>query len=518
MAIYYADNTRATADLRASVDLGYGTGAEINAFSSWTQAVGDKLYIKRGTTWATALDITVSNPASEAQRVLVGAYGAGARPIIDVAGATAYCVRVQNKNYITVQDLDLRNASNTCLQALGNSTRSCSELKVYRVRASGAASNGISLTQAVNTSGYVPDGAPATGVVMEDCEAYDCGQHGVAVVAYALAPVLRRCKAARCSPSSSGWGVYLGGFFSQFNSDASWSNVSGAIYKRTITGFTGAGTPAKTVYAVVSGQSESAYFLAEAGSSAVSDGQWYFDTATKELYINVGNDPRTGTSISVVYQPCTDGLIEDSEAWDMDAAYDGVGIGLDRGTYRCRVVGCYAHENPGPGIEIAQAYDAIVSGNRSENNTGVGLHAATTGGVIRMCNNYARGNTGGGLSLERQNSGASMIAKNNILVGGGIGIYAATLGGTNDIDNNLVYGATTAYSGLSAGAADRSDDPAGKIHGDGRVRVPYYSGGVLATNPLATAGAYVAGVRLERGRRLSPGTYKPLGPGSVGRI
>lgn len=94
-------------------------GTPWNAIASITGvADGDNLYFARGSVVTGQLTVAWSGSASNAQSV-IGAYGSGERPIIEGAGSAGlYCVQMQNstRNNIRVQDLHLRNATNSCLR------------------------------------------------------------------------------------------------------------------------------------------------------------------------------------------------------------------------------------------------------------------------------------------------------------------------------------------------------------------------------------------------------------------
>jgi hypothetical protein len=76
-------------------------------------AAGDVIQFKRGSSW-TGTTVLVKTPVftSESQRVTYGAYGNAGdpRPVISAPGLT--CLQVNDHDYITVQDLELRDARN----------------------------------------------------------------------------------------------------------------------------------------------------------------------------------------------------------------------------------------------------------------------------------------------------------------------------------------------------------------------------------------------------------------------
>ena len=92
-------------------------GTPWNAIASVSGlTTGDNLYFARGSVVTGQLTVSWSGSASNSQSV-IGAYGSGDRPIID--GSTGlYCVQMQNstRNNIRVENLHLRNPSNSCLR------------------------------------------------------------------------------------------------------------------------------------------------------------------------------------------------------------------------------------------------------------------------------------------------------------------------------------------------------------------------------------------------------------------
>jgi hypothetical protein len=90
-------------------------GSPWNTLASVTSATltpGQSVGLKRGSTFFSGLTISSAEDGTAGARITIGAYGSGARPIIDVSGAQDHGVAV-NGDFVTVQDLDLRNAGGT---------------------------------------------------------------------------------------------------------------------------------------------------------------------------------------------------------------------------------------------------------------------------------------------------------------------------------------------------------------------------------------------------------------------
>jgi hypothetical protein len=407
-------------------------------------ALGNTYLFKRGTVMSEGLDGTFSgNAANEGQRVVYGAYGnADNPPRIDVAGAAAYCIRVQNKDYVSVRDFDLYNASNTGLQILNNTTRACKYFKAARVRAYDCASDGISMTHPGNSTGVSP--APAIGVVLDGCEGYRNGQHGVAIIAYASGAILKNCYGTGNSLTSSGWGVYHGGWGITYIGTSGWS-ISGNVKSRTVA------TAAKP-YGVISGNTVAgAYHLTENTDTPTTPdvGEWGYSGTT--VYVNIGVIA-AGYSIALIYQPNNDAVMMDCRG-DSQLLFDGVGLGMDRGVYRGRILRCRGSDNAGSAVQVNQAVDidvdsVIGTGNREA------VYMSSIGGVCSV-SGVTSDDLTYGIRAERVYTGLTLTLSNNLLLAP-IALYAATIDGTVSANYNAYTGS---LSGVSAGANDITADP-----------------------------------------------------------
>lgn len=414
-----------------------GDGSEGNPFSSVyggaaasSYGVGDTWLIARGTTHAPIDAAFTGNPANEAQRVMYGAYGSGAPPIINAEGS-AYGVRVQNKNYVTVEDIDIYGATNVGLQVLNNSTRSCSYFHGRRVRAYNCAFGGVVMTHSVNSP------SPAVGVVLDGCEGHDNGQHGVAIVAYATGAVLRNCRASNNSLSSSGWGVYHGGWGQTFIGTSGWA-ISGNVKSRAL-----AVEPAS----VISGNTVGgAFFLAKNTGTPTTPGtgEWGYSAGT--LYVNLGVIA-SGYAVAVIYQHNSGAVIERCTAWGhVNPDFDMVGIGVDRGVSGAVIRRCLSYDNGGSAFQCNQASDVLVESCEGRTSREVLMFSTMSGdNVVQNCEGVG---VEYGLRFERLYSGDSITAQNNAVQGVTEDIYsAATVTGT-------VTASSNSYPGAVSGGAD----------------------------------------------------------------
>jgi len=415
--------------------------APSQAGAAVTHALGNTYLIKRGTSMSLPIDANFSgNASSEAQRTVYGAYGSGNNPVIDVAGAAAYGLRVQNKDYVTFQDFDIFGATNTGLQALNNVTRACNYLRANRVRAYDCGFDGVSLTHPESASGVAP--SAARGVMFEECEGHRNGQHGVAITAYAAGAVLRNCKGSGNSLTSSGWGVYQGGFATTYTGATGWA-IAGNVKSRTIP------TGAKP-YGVVSGNTVGGvYFLAENVGTPTTPGTGEWGWSGSTLYVNIGTVPG-GYAIAVVHQPNTNAIIDGAEGWDHQL-FDGVGVGMDRGTYGGLIRRVRGWNNAGSAVQVNQAKDITAHSVVGEGNREA-VYFSTVGGTSVIAHVTSLDDTYG-VRVERQYTGDTTRVKNCAL-SPGTAILVATNSGTVDNNYNAYSGA---LDGVSAGANDLNE-------------------------------------------------------------
>lgn len=439
MTIYYIDpdaGSDVTGD--GSITAPYRKGPSQSG-AVVPNALSNTYRFKRGTVMSEPIDANFTgSAANEGQRVTYEAYGDGDNPpLIDVASAAAYCIRVQNKDRVTVNDFDLRRATNTGLQVLNNTTRSCNYFTARNVRAYSCAFDGISMTHAVSASGLAP--SAAVGVVFDACQGHDNGQHGVAVVAYATGAVLKNCFSTGNSLTSSGWGVYQGGFCITYLGSSGWA-ISGNVKSRTV-------PTASKPYSVESGNTVGgAYFLTENVGTPTTPGvgEWGYSGTT--VYVNIGVIA-SGYSINLTFQPNTGAVIEDSRG-DGQLLFDGVGVGLDRGVTSGRITRCRGSGNSGSAVQVNQALNVVVkdvvsTGNReavymSSFGPGCSVSHVTSDDLIY------------GIRAERLYTGGTLTLKNNAILSP-VALYSATISGTIESDYNAYTGT---LSGVSAGAND----------------------------------------------------------------
>ena len=99
----YNSATFATTGGSSSV---YKTIADLNAKSF---SAGDNIYFRRGQTWNEQL--TISQSGTSGNQITFGAFGSGNKPIIDGQNTRSYAITTNAFNYITLQDLQIQNAT-----------------------------------------------------------------------------------------------------------------------------------------------------------------------------------------------------------------------------------------------------------------------------------------------------------------------------------------------------------------------------------------------------------------------
>lgn len=401
--------------------------------------LGNTYKIKRGTVMLEGIQASYTgNATSEAQRTIYTDYGdADLPPTIDVRGASAYGIRVSNKDYVSISNFDLKNATNTGLQVINNATRACSYFRAYKVRAYSCAVDGVSMAHAVDATG--PSPTAALGVVFDSCEGHFNGQHGVGIAAYATNLILQNCYSTGNSLTSSGWGVYQGGFCQTYLGTSGWT-INGNIKSRaSVTGTKPYSVESDNTLGV-------AYFLVENTGTPTTPaaGEWGYSAGT--IYVNIGA-VSSGYAINVTFQPNTNALIQDSRG-DNHVLFDGVGVGLDRGVFGGRVLRCQGYNNSGSAIQLHLAKNVHVSG-------AIGLGNRETVGVYNVegtCSvtHVSSRNQSYSINIARLFTGSTLTVNNN-LSKDTTAISASEITGTLTANYNAYTGSLV---GVSAGAND----------------------------------------------------------------
>ena len=98
---------------------------------------GDNIFFKRGETWAE--ELVVPSSGTSGNQIVFGAYDYGARPIIDGGGARGNCIDVDAQDYITIQDIEVKDSTTINLDGNGDTLN----LILKRVKSTGGTATGI---------------------------------------------------------------------------------------------------------------------------------------------------------------------------------------------------------------------------------------------------------------------------------------------------------------------------------------------------------------------------------------
>ena len=143
-----------------------GSGTELSPFNAWsavTWTAGNSYLQKRGTTHAGT--ITVGTSGTAGSRIVIGAYGEGARPTIQ-GGVNEHGINLGTRSYVTVQGVRV-------------------------VAGSGSARHGI--------NGLATDALTAHGITIEDCEIEaPASSTGNGVQLRGAGEIIRNCDIHNC--------------------------------------------------------------------------------------------------------------------------------------------------------------------------------------------------------------------------------------------------------------------------------------------------------------------------------
>lgn len=182
MTIYYIDPSAGTD----------GSGTEGSPFNNWTSvtwAAGNSYLQKRGTTWTGQVSIQASGTAGN--RVVMGAYGTGARPVIDSNNAQSISINIgTDYTDITVESFEVKGAT---LRGITNYTTDGVADVPTRIEVLDCHVHDM----AVQVSGIV-SGIQLWGSDnrVEGCRVHDIPADGIWMKG--PRPIVRRCSVYRC--------------------------------------------------------------------------------------------------------------------------------------------------------------------------------------------------------------------------------------------------------------------------------------------------------------------------------
>jgi len=480
----------------------YPTGA------TWT--AGDAHLFKRGTRTytqgATArVRVTTVNGGGPGNYVRFGAWGDGPNPIFDATDITGanggvpwqYPMFVDGSaKYAIIEDLDVTGSYSSGLRIGHDGGTEINNIIVRRCRAYGCA-----MTYSVASDGIQVgaglDGALLNGIVLEDCDAFDNGGHGMKFRQNSVNCVMRRCRAWNNALYYAGHNMGTSG--AQVSISGSWSLVSGNIYQRTLTPGTamGVSTITNDNFDGLAAQGVGGYWLMDKASNPSAPGSGEFGVPSNNLlYANFGGSNPGSTTMYVFCRSPRRNLVIKCESWacvDGNGS-EGHGIALDAVSYDCVVTGCISRNNQGYGISLnnnfrSRAFGNLIVGNRR----GIYDNGGRTNYVI--CNTIEQDNAQACI----MHSGRSILtARNNVLIGGSAGIYRSGASDSTVEEYNIYYGQSD--GSVMEGAVAQSLGT-GSVEADPLLDSSYRP---TAASPCVGAGLYIRGVKHFGGVSMNP--------------
>lgn len=413
MATYYIDPSSAT----------NGVGSEADPYNVTPSITASNTYLFRGGADLGA-QITVA-----ADNVTIGAYGSG-KAKINGASALNYGVYATSVSGLTVQDLEIYNVlKNGVLVENDVASSTETDIKIRRVTVHDILPGGLTRTTEPNIrigSGIVVGSGPTTGlavingVLIENCEVYDVGAHGIDVRWRVLNVTRRNCRVYRTGKQIGSHGITSHPIATTITSG--WTLDSGTIYSR-------ARVSTNDVEQLLINTTDS-QMLAKVGGTTPASGEWSVD-ATK-IYVNIGGSV-TGKSFLLkrhLHGPFLDEGHRVHDVVDYDGA-EGHGIDTDDGSGPCTIRRCVSYNNEGSGFYSYRGESVTRDGCLSYGNTKHGFHSLLIDTPID------RGNTshGNGLRGFQWDGGVDGEAKNCAAVG------------------NATLGTVTTGTGFNVGSA-----------------------------------------------------------------
>lgn len=345
---------------------------------------GDKVFFKRGTTQIVNTQYSGHRGGSSAAApTILSAYGEGPRPRWLYTGVDwGYIFNAAGLSNTVFEDQDfdgggINNTIYLAAQGVGTVTNVTFRRSLFHN--TGTKSG---LTIAKESSATT---ASISGIVIEESDFYDCGEHGL----ISLASTGVRVRRSRAWNNGANAGTGGGhGFSSRWNrSDVTsgWTLVSGTTYKRTLTaaeiaenkiGYVQLNFVANRLRATENTVTPSVLATDEYGVLA------------GELYLNAGVNPN-GTSVRYAFHRCANIIYEDCQAWSnrVNAAsqfQEGNGFAFDDFTEDSRATRCRAWNNEGRGFSVNRGDRNIVEDSASWANGLTGLSSNTSkNSVIR---------------------------------------------------------------------------------------------------------------------------------------
>ncbi|MBA4141945.1 MAG: right-handed parallel beta-helix repeat-containing protein [Nitrosospira sp.] len=462
MATWYFDSVN-------GLDANNGTSSatpkqNYHLFSHAGATFGDTFLFKRGTTQIVNTAFTAAlRGNSETVRSRYAVYGESDYNYCTWTNPTAVGGMVLNvaaRRFIDFEDMrfDAGGVNNNAVFAQVQGASNVNGLRFYRCHFYNSVSSGlnIGLQGGSTITGLV------FGIVLEDCEAYDNGGHGVILVGCEGAHVRRSKFYRNGALLSTGGHGFSSGYGKKEDLTTGWTNTSGTIWQRSL-----AANELDIFYV------QTTVFnyvrVRRTSGTATAPGIGEYGVSGGVLYINV-NRATNPSSQGVRYgwRKCRNLVIEDCEAydnvWNQAAPYhEGHGFAFDDFADDSCFLRNKSYNNQGAGFSINLGDRNRVVGNIAYGNWQSAVVNTPTDGTVITNNTFFNNNAGTGAhdaEIKFSNYCKDAVVSNNIVISTKAYSVAneATNTGFTGTRNNLI-GGTTALEKTPFLISTVTDDP-----------------------------------------------------------
>jgi hypothetical protein len=413
MTAYYIDSVNGS-DSNAGTSEGapWATMDKPWLASVWT--AGNIFYLKCGSTFTSTCAPRGSGTA--ASPITVTNYGTGALPIC--SNATGQGFDLVTYSGIILDGLDIRGNEQ---YGVGFSLYTGTAPFVVRNCRITAPYNGVYCRAGATGAGSLG------GVVIEDNEISNCGEHGILMDGGMAGFIVRRNVVKNCGSSVGAHGISVN--VQKYSTNLTWSLTSGNVYQATITGATHTPSYPTTssidcVNIVFAGSRWKLVEDAVTTPASLAAGTYRYTGGV--LYVNCnGNNPTSATSFEMVYGGQRGWIISDNyiAGQNQYGGSEGASIQAD---------------------DLAN-YGTITRNYCQSTHTG-GSIIGNGSNIITITSNVVK--VGGASAIAVSNYGNTCtISNNTIILGGGTGnaieMWGSNAGGARKANNNIIYGSCT---------------------------------------------------------------------------
>lgn len=480
MATYYIDKSAAV----------NGSGTEASPYNAIPSITASNTYLFKG-----GVDIGEQITVS-ADTVTIGAYGG--RALVNGVGSLNYGVYANAVSGLTVKDLEIYDVlKNGVLVENDSAGTTKTNIKIQRIKVHDILPGGLVRTTEANIrvgTGICVGSGPTTGtaiingVVIEDCEIYDCGAHGIDVRWRVLNVVRKRCHVYRTGLQIGSHGITAHPVATTITSG--WTLDSGTIYSR-------ARVSTNDVEQMLINTTDLQMLTKVAGTTPVS-GEWSVD-ATK-IYVNIGGAVSAKSFLLKrhAHGPFldTDHVVHD--VTDYDGA-EGHGIDTDDATGPATIYRCKSYNNGGSGFYSYRGESVTRRSCLAYGNYKHGFHSL----LIATPKDYSNTSSSNGLRGFQYDGGTSGEAKNCVATGNATRGTATTGTGFNvSAEHSGFASAANAVYGNGGSTQVAGTGAAASVTADPLLPYDYKP---MPGSPLLGAGTHLGYTRdIERKQRPNP--------------